>query len=202
MLGYPALFKPKAEALAAELKRQFPLATVRPLVSNVRDLNDLFKADLVIDATGDEAVSEMINARRLQTDLDTPVLHLRIRGNGECVQSFWAQGRSLGCFRCLLHAGHKNYREERYPVLKGETLRKQLGCGGFTPYAVSAPMAAASLCLEVVVDWLQSGRPSPRFRTRATANANVFAVKNQDVARLPSCPACGASHVESAAVRA
>lgn len=201
VLGYPALFKPKAEELAAELKRQFPLARLRPLVRNVRDVNDLFKADLVIDATGDEAVSEMINARRLQSDLDTPVVHVRIRGNGECVQTFWAQGRSLGCFRCLLHAGHKNYREERYPVLKGDTQRKQLGCSGFTPYAVSAPMAAASLCLEVVVDWLQSGRPSPRFRTRATANANVFAVKNQDVTRLSSCPACGTSNVESAALR-
>lgn len=201
-LGYPALFKPKAESLAVELNRQFPLAKVRPLVRNVRDLNDPFKADLVIDATGEEAVSEMINARRLESGADTPVLHVRIRGNGECVQTFWAQGRSLGCFRCLLHAGHKNYREERYPVLKGETQRKQLGCGGFTPYAVNAPMSAASLCLEVVVDWLQTGRPSPRFRTRATANANAFAVKNQDVARLSSCPACGTSHAESAAVRA
>lgn len=165
-------------------------------------MSDLFKADLVIDATGEEAVSEMINAWRLGSEVDTPVLHARIRGNGECVQTFWAQGSTLGCFRCLLHAGHKNYRQERHPVLKGETQRKQLGCGGFTPYAVSAPMAAASLCLEVVVDWLQNGRPSPRFRTRATAKADVFAVKDQDVTRLSSCPACGTSHVESTALRA
>lgn len=202
VLGYPALFKDKAVALAEELKRQFPLSNVRPLVRNVCDVNDLFKADLVIDATGEEAVSEMINAWRLGSEVDTPVLHARIRGNGKCVQAFWAQGRSLGCFRCLLHAGHKNYRQERYQVLKGETHRKQLGCGGFTPYAVSAPMAAASLCLEVVVDWLQNSRPSPRFRTRATAKADVFAVKDQDVTRLSSCPACGTSHAESTALRA
>ena len=75
----------------------------------------------MIDANGDETVSEMINSRCLQSDHDTPVLHARIRGNGECVQTLWAQRRSLGCFRCLLHAGHKNYREERYPVLKGDS---------------------------------------------------------------------------------
>lgn len=201
VLGYPALFKRKAEALADELKRQFPFSKVRARVRNVRGQTDLFDADLVIDATGEEAVSEMINAMRLERGTDTPVLHVRIRGNGECVQTFWAQGCELGCFRCLLQADHKNYREERYPVLKEQPQRKQLGCSGFTPYAVSAPMAAAALCLEVVVDWLQTGRASPRFRTRATANANVYAVKDQDVKRLKACPACGSLDADAAAVR-
>lgn len=202
VLGYPALFKLKAEALADELMRQFPFSSVRARPHNVRAFGDLFDADLVIDATGEEAASEMINAMRLARGTETPVLHVRIRGNGECVQTFWAQGRDFGCFRCLLQADHKNYREERYPVLKDQPKRKQLGCAGFTPYAVSASMAAAALCLEVVVDWLQNGRPSPRFRTSATANANVFAVKNQEVRRLPACPACGVANASRVAVRA
>jgi molybdopterin/thiamine biosynthesis adenylyltransferase len=201
VLGYPALFKPKADALTEELKRQFPFSNVRARVRNVRELADLFDADLVIDATGEEAVSEMINAMRLERGAESPVLHVRIRGNGECVQTFWAQGRDLGCFRCLLQADHKNYREERYPVLKEQPQRKQLGCGGFTPYAVSAPMAAAALCLEVVVDWLQTNRPSPRFRTDVTANANAYAIKSQDVKRLPACPACGSVDASPTAIR-
>jgi molybdopterin/thiamine biosynthesis adenylyltransferase len=201
LLGYPALFKPKAEGLAEEMRRQFPLSTVRARVRNARDLADLFDADLVIDATGEEAVSELMNAMRIERQVDTPVLHVRIRGNGESVQTFWAQGRELGCFRCLLQADHKNYRQERYPILKAEPQRKQLGCNGFTPYAVSAPMAAAALCMEVIVDWLQTGRPSPRFRTNATANADVYAVKNQDVKRLQACPACGSIDAHAVAVR-
>ena len=200
VLGYPALFKHKAEALADELKRQFPFSKVRARVRSVRGLIDLFDADLVIDATGEETVSEMINAMRLDRGTDTPVLHVRIRGNGECVQTFWAQARELGCFRCLLQADHKNYRQERYPVLKEQPKRKQLGCNGFTPYAVSAPMSAAALCMEVVVDWLQNGRASPRFRTSATANANVYGVKNQDVKRLAGCPACGLRDAHASAV--
>jgi molybdopterin/thiamine biosynthesis adenylyltransferase len=200
VLGYPGLFKHKADALADELKRQFPFSKVRARVRSAQGLPDLFDADLVIDATGEEAVSEMINAMRLERGTDTPVLHVRIRGNGECVQTFWAQGRQLGCFRCLLQADHKNYRQERFPVLKEQPKRKQLGCNGFTPYAVSAPMAAAALCMEAVVDWLQSGRPSPRFRTSATANANVYGVKNQDVSRLAVCPACGPRDAQRTAV--
>lgn len=200
VLGYPALFKRKAEALADELKRQFPFSKVRALVRSVQGLTDLFDADLVIDATGEGAVSEMINAMRLERGADTPVLHVRIRGNGECVQTFWAQGRQLGCFRCLLQADHKNYRQERYPVLKKQPTRKQLGCNGFTPYAVSAPMAGAALSLEVVVEWLQTGSASPRFRTSATANANVYGVKNQDVTRLAACPACGSHRAQTTPV--
>jgi hypothetical protein len=86
-------------------------------------------------------------------------------------------------------------------VLKEQPQRKQLGCGGFTPYAVSAPMAAAALCLEVVVDWLQTNRPSPRFRTDVTANANAYAIKSQDVKRLPACPACGSVDASPTAIR-
>ena len=202
VLGYPALFKKKSSALAEEINRQFPLAAVRAKIGDVRNVPDIFDVDLVIDATGEEAVSEMLNEMRLRSETGTPVLHVRIRGNGECVQTFWAQNRNLGCLRCLLLTGHKEYRKERYEVLKEEPKRKQLGCGGFTPYAVSAPMLAAALCMEVVVDWLQRGSPSPRFRTRASANANVKAVKDQDVTRQSSCPACGISDVDATTIRA
>ena len=84
VLGYPSLFRLKAEALADELQRQFPFSAVRAGARNARDLADLFDADLVIDATGEEAVSEMINAMRLDRGTKVPVLHVRIRGNGEC----------------------------------------------------------------------------------------------------------------------
>lgn len=193
VLGYPSLFKHKTQALADELLRQFPFASVVAHTHEVRRHSGLFDADLVIDATGEEAVSELINGMRLDTETETPVLHVRIRGNGEAVQTYWAQSRTLGCFRCLLQTNHKNYREERYPLLKEEPQRKQLGCAGFTPYAVNAPMSAAALCMEVIVDWLRAGRANPTFRTRSMANANVYAVKDQDVRALKACPACGSS---------
>lgn len=193
VLGYPALFQDKAQALRDELARQFPLSVVEPQVIDVRDATKLFDTDLVVDATGEEAVSELLNFRRLRSRSSKPILHVWILGNGEAVQALWAQGRELGCYRCLQVPDAARYRQPRYPVLKATPTRRVLGCRAFTPYAVSAPMYAASLATEMVVDWLRLGAASPIFRTRTTDNANVARVKNQDLTRLDRCPACGTS---------
>lgn len=189
-LGYSSLFKSKSAELSAELKRQFPMARLLASEENVADVSKLFDADLLIDATGEEAVSEMLNARRLAKASHTPVLHAWILGNGEAVQTLWTQGAKSGCYRCLRKTGPGELKEQRYPVLKASPKRKQIACHAFTPYAVSAAMHAAALATEVIVDWLERGDPSPRFRTRIADNANVHKVKNQDPERLARCPAC------------
>jgi molybdopterin/thiamine biosynthesis adenylyltransferase len=189
-LGYSSLFKAKSAELRAELKRQFPMANLLASEEDVADVSKLFDADLVIDATGEEAVSEMLNARRLALASRTPMLHAWILGNGEAVQILWAQGVKNACYRCLRKSGPGEIREERYPVLKGPPKRKQIACHAFTPYAVSAAMNSAALATEVVVDWLERGDPSPRFRTRIADNADAHKVKNQDSERLWHCPAC------------
>lgn len=195
VLGYPALFQPKANALRDELLRQFPMAKIEAFTTDVRDVKALLNAHLVIDATGEEAVSEMLNARRLERASTTPVLHVWILGNGEAVQTLWTQERKTGCYRCLRKLDSDGRREERYPVLTQAPTRRQLGCRAFTPYAVSAPMHAASLAIEVIVDWLQRGDPKPRFRTRAADNADVRKTKDQDPTPLAGCPACGCRDV-------
>ena len=189
-LGYSSLFKPKSAELKAELKRQFPMAKLLASEEDVADVPKLFDVDLVIDATGEEAVSEMLNARRLGLASRTPMLHAWILGNGEAVQTLWTQGVKSACYRCLRKSGPGELKEERYPVLKAPPKRKQIACHAFTPYAVSAAMNAAALATEVIVDWLERGDASPRFRTRIADNADVHKVKNQDPERLSHCPAC------------
>lgn len=191
VLGYPALFKPKATSLRDELVRQFPFSSIEAAPSDVRSIPLLFSADLVIDATGEEAVSEFLNACRLSERAKTPVLHAWIKGNGQVVQALWTQNRKLACFRCLRSADPTHYRKERFRILKTEPVRRFMGCTGFTPYGVAAPMHAAALTTEMIIDWLQRGSPSPRFRTRYIANSDAFEVKNQDLTRLTGCVACG-----------
>lgn len=192
-LGYPSLFKGKAVAMRDELKRQFPLSNVDAIGKPAQEVGALFRADLVVDTTGEEALSEQLNARRLDSGTKTPVLHTWILGNGEGVQSLWCQGRTHACYRCgLLLPRTDGSRQERYPVLEAAAERRLIGCRAFTPYAVGAPIAAAALALEVIGDWLQNrGDPSPRFRTRLTARAQARKVKSQDAAPLDGCPACG-----------
>lgn len=189
-LGYPALFKSKVRSLQSELLTQFPLAKIQVSTQDIALNTNLFATDLVIDATGEETVSEMINERRLKQDSEVPVMHIWIKGNGDCVQSLWADKKGHGCYRCLTTNDAHTHRKERFPVLNEDTARRMVGCNAFTPYAVSSPMHAAALATDTIIDWMK-GDPSPRFRTRANENANVRQVKNQNISRLNGCPACG-----------
>ncbi|SPS03062.1 HesA/MoeB/ThiF family protein [Cupriavidus taiwanensis] len=189
-LGYPALFGQKARVLRDELQRQFPLSRIEARDENVLATPQLFLCDLVIHATGEEQLGDLLNEiRQRARELAAPLLHVWIKGNGEAVQALWTDDAGFGCFRCLRHADMRRYRQKRFPLLKADPIRYQRGCQAFTPYAVSAPMQAASLATDLVIDWLK-GDPSPRFRTRATENADVRMLKNQNISRLEDCPAC------------
>jgi hypothetical protein len=94
-----------------------------------------------------------------------------------------------GCYRCLRLPRGAHYRQERFPVITREPERRRAGCSDYLPYAVSAPMNAAALGTEFVVDWLK-GSPKPRFRIQAREGAETRKQKNQDIERLKDCPAC------------
>lgn len=190
VLGYPALFKLKAHALREELLRQFPLSRIEGVAKSVVEYQSLFTADLLIDATGEESVSELLNGWRLDRKTEMPILHVWIKGNGECVQSLWADRSGAGCFRCLKSTDEHSYRQDRFPVLNGAPQKHLIGCHAFTPYAVSSPMQAAALATDIVIDWMKIGDPSPRFRTRSIENADIRRIKNQNISRLQNCPAC------------
>jgi hypothetical protein len=184
LLGFESIFLPKAQAMADALVRMFPGVAIRSLVREADTGADL-DADLVIDATGEEALSLTLNAARLNMQNAPPVLHAWIKGNGECVQALLAESRKHACFRCLRTLD----RKERFPVALPEREMRIIGCNAFTPYAVSAPMNAAGLATDLVIAWLE-GKPSPRFRTRALEGSAARQVKNHDPAPLAQCPAC------------
>jgi len=189
VLGYPALLRPKAEALAEELQRQFPHSKIKGVVGSAFEQHDLFAADLMVNATGEETVSELLNGLRIQRNLALPVLHVWIKGNGDAVQALWTDNKGGGCFRCLLEPDPLHHRKDRFKLLKTIPARRSDGCRAYTPYAVSAPLHAAALATDLVCAWLE-GDPSPRFRTRSIETADVFGVKNQNISKIEGCPAC------------
>lgn len=179
----------KANAVADELKRSFPEISVLPSPREVNLDDDLSDNDLVIDATGIEAVSDMLNAFHRSTLATIPYVHAWIHGNGDCVQALWVDSPKHGCYRCLRMPEGPRYREERFPVAKKPTIGGFVGCQAFTPYAVSAPLSASALVIDMIANWL-AGSPSPRFRTRTIEQANLCRVKNQDITPISGCPAC------------
>lgn len=189
VLGYPALMRKKADALSEELLHQFPHSAIAAHTCSAFNHAELFAAELIIDATGEESVSEYLNGLRLQRGMHAPILYVWIRGNGEAVQALWTDTKDWACYRCMLVPDSRQHRKERFNLLKTEPLRRTDGCRAYTPYAVSAPMHAAALATDIVCAWLQ-GDPSPRFRTRSLENADVFKVKNQNLTPMAGCPAC------------
>lgn len=189
-LGFPNLFKSKAEALKEELTSQFPYASILASCEMVKSNKQLFTTDFLIDATGEETLSEMLNEHSLPyRDKGLPVLYVWIKGNGECVQALLVDSPKFGCYRCLLEPNGKNYRKERFNVLIDPPKIGYKGCASFTPYAVSAPMHASSLAIDLIIDFMK-GDPSPRFRTRYVENSNTKIIKNQNIAPIKGCPAC------------
>ncbi|WP_283445854.1 HesA/MoeB/ThiF family protein [Cupriavidus plantarum] len=187
-LGFPALHQNKAEALKDDLLRQFPYVNVEVETTSPR-LNDaFFSTDLVIDATGEEALSTLVNAAHMKHRLG-PMLYVWVKGNGECVQGLWSDSDKYGCFQCLRHGIGPNYRQERFQILDSPPRKQFRGCSSYTPYAVSAPMSAAALAADMVSDWLKH-EVSPRFRTRYLETADAKRIRNQDIAPTTNCPAC------------
>ncbi|WP_284078227.1 MULTISPECIES: ThiF family adenylyltransferase [Herbaspirillum] len=188
-LGYPSLFNAKADALKDDLKRQFSYANIVSVSKSAFEDDELLTGDLLIDATGEESVSELLNGMRLDRENAPPCLHIWIRGNGDAVQGLWVDGAKYGCYRCLIVPDSLRHRRERFRLLKKDPDRRTDGCRAFTPYAVSASMYAGALAAEMVSAWLE-GNPTPRFRTQAIKPQSLYVVANQDIDRIKGCPAC------------
>lgn len=187
-LGYESLFQNKATAVAARAKTQFPFSLVEGVPDHVAPTMR-HRADVIVNATGDAAFSEALNAYHVRDGRSPPVLHVWIVGNGEAAQGLWVDGTRGACYRCLRQVAGEAYGQPRFPLLKAPPIRAFVGCHAFTPYSTSMPTVAAALAGDFVMDWL-NGDVSPRFRTRAQEQADVYKVKNQNVSRLAGCPAC------------
>lgn len=190
-LGFKYLFKSKAEALKDEASLQLPGINIEAHKQEIRSPISLKGFDLIVNATGEEAVAEMLNETQINAErCFPPILHVWIKGNGETVQALWTDSQEFGCFRCLRFSAEDSRMQERFPVLKGDTEKSYRACQHYTPYAVSAPISAVALATDLIVDWLRAGDPSPRFRTRSVETADVYKVKNQNIRPLDGCPAC------------
>lgn len=187
VLGVQDIYRNKAEAVRDLVCARFPGATVIAIKDDVRNVS--FKnADLLINATGEEALSNALNLRFLAGKLP-PVLYSWIKGPGTATQALLVDSKTQGCFRCLRNVDGT----ERYsPLLKPvDSAVMGHGCDDYyVPFSAAASMQAAALAGQLVLDWA-NGRATPRLRTRAISYDNLREVKDKDLTRASGCPACG-----------
>lgn len=191
-LGMDSVLDFKAEALAKRLSTEFPWLDIKSIQEDVLKYRGIFHADLVIDATGDEALGRAINRRHqaLSAESGPSVLYCWVAGAGDGVQAIWVDAdRKHACLECLSHHdGHGNWTP-RFQFLRGKTKLVFVGCAAVTPYAVSSAMTAAALASEMIGDWL-TGDVSPRFRSRARSHGETHSIRDSSPGRLKECPAC------------
>lgn len=153
----------------------------------------LASADLVVDATGEEAVSIALNQRLVDRRPSGPAaVHVWLAGNGAAAQCLFVDHKGEGaCLKCLRPAGAAATRPD-WPLAPGAGLREApAACGeaAFVPYGVAAPAIAAGLALKVCLD-RAGGNTHPAMRTIRIDAAATAPVADCDPRAEAGCPAC------------
>jgi molybdopterin/thiamine biosynthesis adenylyltransferase len=189
----------KSVALKDELGHRFPGGSfVATTTDAIACFDNLSNYDLVIDATGEEAVSIAVNEWSVglkRSGRGPDALYVRLFGNGAAAQSLLYIGSDHACFKCLRPLLGEPARYD--PMRKEQTLVQQVatcGEGAFVPYAVSAPAIAAGLALQAALEW-NSGNPEYRLRTLRIDPKSTNDVSPKNPTRSERCPCCAAAPV-------
>ena len=194
-LGMARVGEWKAEAVRQELLRQFAEAHVLAVRADAEGyLANLSGYDLVVDATGEEALSAAVNhrfvARRREGGSAPAVVHVWLYGNGAAGQALLVDGLQFACFKCLKpdHDGQWRFN----PLKSGTAVEQSVAACGeaqYIAYGVAAPAMAAALGLQLVLDW-NSESPGPRLRTVRVEKEDTVEIKNRNPKPSDRCPAC------------
>ena len=197
-LGMDSVGEWKADAMKQELQHQFAEAHIQAMRADAEGLlTTLTRYDLIVDATGEEALSLALNhgfiARRQEEGHTPDVIHVWLFGNGAAGQALLVDGTQFACFKCLKPDHNGKWR---FSPLKSGTIVEQTaaacGEGHYIAYGVAAPVMAAALGLQLVLDW-NSGSPEPRLRTIRIEKKSTIEIKDKNPQPSDRCPACAGS---------
>jgi molybdopterin/thiamine biosynthesis adenylyltransferase len=193
LLGFGDIGKSKATALKAELERFHPQVTVHAYAEDATALwNRLAMHDLIIDATGEWNIQNVLNEQFLENTASktSALLHAWVFMNGAGAQSFLNMRDELACLRCLKPQFDGPWR---YPAGdEREELNLQpasCGDGAFVPFSVDASCMDASLANRAALDWA-GGKPGYRLRTVQVDPDRGRYHKPVSPKPVAQCPAC------------
>ena len=178
----------KATGLKLDIAAGTPTANVRDLPIRAEEA-DLSRVDLVINATGEEALGHCLTRRATDAGYFVPTLSVWVEGPGIAVRGLLRDAPGAACTRCTSNAA----RKPLFPVIHGEMPIELAGHGCeslYVPFPATVSVQAACLAAEMVADWA-AGAPTPRLRTRITRAEFVQGSPDADISRLEACPACG-----------
>jgi molybdopterin/thiamine biosynthesis adenylyltransferase len=197
LLGFPSIGQYKADALKAEIERQYSGANAFSFHADaVRQLDVFSGFDLIIDATGEEALSYAINQHfvdRRSNGTAPDVLHVRLFGNGAAAQGLLVMGLKTACFKCLRPDADGQWRfNPLKPGVEAVTTPAACGENHYIAYGVAAPAIAAALALQMTLDW-SAGSPGHLLRTVSIDHSQSVQVNDNTPDRSERCVACSST---------
>lgn len=173
-LGLPYSLKDKAFGVCKMLQIDSPGIEVRPLAVDVRDAH-LGDIDLLIDATGEEALGHWLAAKYVSS---TPMLSVWIEGPGTAIRALLKKPGDGACYRCL-----STYSKAgQFPTVQGEVPHVMAGhgCEGlYVPFPATVSIQAAALGAEMALAWA-NGKTNPSLRTKITDSGFTLATADCD----------------------
>jgi hypothetical protein len=194
LLGAPYLNRNKAEASAEFLREQLPHLDIGSISDSIMSRIDVLgRHDLVVDATGEEALSIALNEHAVTRRPEfPPMLFVWIEGNGAAAVGFMSDDPDLACFKCLKV---DLYGPKRFRLVRSEVeleSGRNLACGDahFTPFPVSRAATAAGLACDMALEWVNDG-PRHRWRSVTMDHRKAVQIRDGNPKRIDHCPACG-----------
>ena len=195
LLGVPFLHRNKAEGCAEFLNATLPGAQVEAIAVDGLGLR-LDRYDLVVDATGEEAVSIALNDREIRSRPDGPAhIYVWLLGNGAAGQAILTGEPGKACFKCLKPelAGQARFHGLRPEVNVEVGAVAECGDADFLPFPVSRSVSAAAIACDMALDWA-NGALGHRFRSATFDERQAYQTGNSSPAAMQRCPACGNAH--------
>lgn len=187
-LGFGQVGEFKANALERELAGKYPEINVSSSTTRLRETSSIKHYDLIIDATGNQGLSQFLSEVKISTGLP-PIIYSWVSGAGCGAQAYLMDGDTNACLHCLDHATPGS----SFSLMRvGYELNyKHLGsCGEWlVPFSVPAAIHAAGLAAELAVAWA-GGKPNPTLRSILIDYDAGKVVKPISPKKRALCPIC------------
>lgn len=194
VLGFGDLARKKTSAIRQQLFDRYPRIEVKEVTDEDVIRARMTGIDLIVDATGNQALSLYLNGLKLKEKFDAPIVFAWVAGAGCGAQAYLFSNTKDACLNCLDYSvpgGSSSVMRKEYEM----TLKNSAGsCGDWlVPFSATAAMHAAALATDLAVGWAK-GKPNPRFRSITLDYEGGKNVKPNSPTPNLKCTACAINH--------